>query len=418
MLRPTARLAQQAAPLRMAIVGAGPSGFYTASRLLSLLPPASTQGQALEIHMYDRLPTPYGLVRYGVAPDHPEVKNCQHKFDELANDSRFRFFGNVNIESPQTNQAFHDYTYPEAVKVPIASLYPYYNTILLTYGASLSNALHVPGSTADPAGPLDNVYPALAFVSWYNGHPAYAHLSPNLDVEDATVVGHGNVAIDCARMLLKDPDLAVDGHHKLSETDVPEPVLERLRASKVRHVQAVGRRGPGQVAFTTKEFRELVNLPGVEYQPVTGEIMDEAKATAHERMRKRLLDLMSKPGKGNGSKRFSLGFLKSPQAFLGDSRRAVRGVRWGLNTLLSPTHLAATMPANTPPTVQAVASPTGKTEESSTQLVIESVGYRSEPLGDVPFDAQRGRVLNEGGRVMRDGVMVRAVSSGSLWDEC
>lgn len=409
MLRPTARLSQQAAaPLKLAIIGAGPSGFYTASRLLSLLPSTSAQGQNLEIHMYDRLPTPYGLVRYGVAPDHPEVKNCQHKFDELASDSRFRFFGNVNVESPHTGQAaaFHEYTYPEAIKLPIAKLYPYYNTILLTYGASLSNALHIPGSTADPDGPLDNVFPALAFVSWYNGHPAYAHLKPNLDVDEATIVGHGNVAIDCARMLLKNPDAAVEGHHKLSETDVPEPVLERLRANKVRHVQAVGRRGPGQVAFTTKEFREMINLPGVEFQPVTGEIMEDAKAMSQERMRKRLLDLMSKPGKGTGNKRFSLGFLKSPQAFLGDDKKAVRGVQWGINSLLSPTHLAATMPAEAPPTVQTVASPTGKTEASSTQLVIESVGYRSEPLGDVPFDEQRGRVLNEGGRVMRDGVMV------------
>lgn len=444
--------------------------------------------------MFDRLPTPYGLVRYGVAPDHPEVKNCQHKFDELALDPRFKFFGNVNIVSSEAasaaatasssssasiaathppsrrhrQQPFHEYTYPCALPLPLSSLFPYYSTILFTYGSSLSHTLptSVSGSTADPAGPLEGVYPALAFVSWYNGHPAYAHLDIDLSkVEETTVVGHGNVAIDCARMLLRDPrrsprsrsieqaEGAVAGKqglHNLSETDVPESVLEVLRASSVRKVTAVGRRGPGQVSFTTKEFREMVNLPGVEYVPVTGDMMEEAKVMLrNDRMKKRLLDLMSKPGKdqGDGKKQFELGFLKSPKAFLPSSsepsmsstatssRSHVGAVKWGLNTLLPPPEEPPSPIPNPPaaptssegstsPAAHVVAAPTGEEVLTKSELVIESVGYKSESLtsdvsegdGDdvggnrswrLPFDDVRGRIQNEGGRILDDGgVMV------------
>lgn len=159
-------------PLKLAIIGAGPSGFYTASRILSLIPPTSPEGQKLEVHMYERLPTPYGLVRYGVAPDHPEVKNCQHKFDELAHDSRFKYFGNTlftshpsSTFSPSPTEKAPSYTYPHALRLSFSDIMPYYSTLILTYGASLSNPLNaVPGSSSN-SDPLTGVYPALALSS-------------------------------------------------------------------------------------------------------------------------------------------------------------------------------------------------------------------------------------------------------------
>ncbi|KAJ9107840.1 hypothetical protein QFC19_002746 [Naganishia cerealis] len=421
-------------PLKLAIIGAGPSGFYTASRLLSLLPAASQKGRHVEVHMYDRLPTPYGLVRYGVAPDHPEVKNCQEKFDGLACDPRFRFFGNVSIgttTSPSCSST-GAYTYPDAVHIPLSELTPYYTTVLFSYGSSLSNPLSRTKHSSSSPAPLRNVIPALAFVSWYNGHPAYTHLTDQLldlaAVEEATVIGHGNVAIDVARMLLKDPDT-------LARTDMPTSVVQRLRESKVRKVSAVGRRGPAQVSFTTKEFREMVHLPRVTIRPVDAGLMEDAqRMVVGDRPRKRLMELMSKSGTAasGGDREFELGFLKSPIAFLpsttdSDSGPAkVSHIKWSLNSLLSPP-APPPLPSPHPPAAPAtstdstpsttvVARPTGEEITTPAGLVIESVGYRSESLAPptqaeepwaLPFDEKRGRIMNDGGRVVDDsGIMV------------
>ncbi|KAJ9125633.1 hypothetical protein QFC22_000595 [Naganishia vaughanmartiniae] len=422
-------------PLKLAIIGAGPSGFYTASRILSLLPANSEKGANVQVHMYDRLPTPYGLVRYGVAPDHPEVKNCQEKFDGLAADPRFRFFGNVSIgttTSPTTSTT-RAYTYPNAIHVPLSDLVPYYTTVLFTYGSSLSNPLSRTEHSSSSASPLSNVIPALAFVSWYNGHPAYAHLTDQLDlsgINEATVIGHGNVAIDVARMLLKDPET-------LAQTDMPTPVVDRLRESQIRKVSAVGRRGPAQVSFTTKEFREMVNLPGVAVTPVDPTLMEDAREmVVGDRARKRLMDLMSKAGAKASDEKdrtFELGFLKSPIAFLpsepgatGNSTSKVSRIKWSLNTLLSPPAAPPIPPhppaapatsTDTTPSTTVVARPTGKETTTRSGLVIESVGYRSESLSSpsraeqsgwaLPFDERRGRIMNDGGRVVDEsGIMV------------
>ncbi|GHJ85257.1 hypothetical protein NliqN6_1659 [Naganishia liquefaciens] len=419
-------------PLKLAIIGAGPSGFYTASRILSLLPADSEKGKHVSIHMYDRLPTPYGLVRYGVAPDHPEVKNCQEKFDGLAADPRFRFFGNVSVgtTSSPSSSATTAYTYPDAVHLPLSQLVPYYSTVLFTYGSSLSNPLPRTAHSAFSASPLQNVLPALAFVSWYNGHPAYTHLTDLLDlsaIDEATVIGHGNVAIDVARMLLKSPDA-------LAHTDMPTPVVEKLRASRIRKVSAVGRRGPAQVSFTTKEFREMVNLPGVKFNSIDETLMADARRMVEgDRPRKRLMDLMSKGGKSTGdtAREFELGFLKSPQAFLAaedatsgtSPSQKVSHIKWSINTLLAPPappphppHPPAA-PATTTdetPSTAVVARPTGEETTTRAGLVIESVGYRSESLSSgaegelaLPFDEKRGRIANEGGRVVDEsGIMI------------
>ncbi|KIR36596.1 ferredoxin-NADP+ reductase [Cryptococcus deuterogattii MMRL2647] len=390
-------------PLKLAIIGAGPSGFYTASRILSLIPPSSPEGQNLEIHMYERLPTPYGLVRYGVAPDHPEVKNCQHKFDELAQDSRFKYFGNTLVashpfstSSPSPTEKAPSYTYPHALRLSFADIIPYYSTLVLTYGASLSNPLNaVPGSSSS-SDPLAGVYPALALVSWYNSHPAYADLPVNLEkIKQVSVVGQGNVALDVARMLLK-PVIS------LAETDLSEEVLNVLSKSSVEKVRVVGRRGPGQVAFTTKEFREMLSIPDVGYAGVDPFLMEYAKENIEkgngERMRKRLLQLMGTTR--DGRKMFELDFLKGPKSFLPstENARQVSEVEWNLNLLEK-------RPAIESQPTSIVARSTGETVRTSADMVIESVGYRSEPLTgpghewDLPFDIARGRVSNFNGRV-------------------
>ncbi|KAK4686045.1 ferredoxin/flavodoxin---NADP+ reductase, partial [Tremellales sp. Uapishka_1] len=389
-------------PLKIAIIGAGPSGFYAASRILSLLPISSPIGQNVQVHMYERLPTPYGLVRYGVAGDHPEVKNCQHKFDELAHDLRFSFFGNTSISSQPSSSStetspstsLSTYTYPHALHIPLASLFPYYSTLLLTYGASLSNPLSsVPGSSSSSS-PLQNVFPALAFVSWYNGHPAFSTLPVDLSaIRDVTVIGQGNVALDVCRILLK-------SRAELAATDMPEEVLETLDRSAVEHVVAVGRRGPAQVAFTTKEFREMLHIDQVGWGGVDARLMEEAKAAVgNERVRKRLLGLMATVPIEGKAKRFDLGFLRSPREFLPTDENKVERVVWDVNRLNE----------------GGGAEKTGETGETRTDMVIESVGYRSEPIGleeswTLPFDSKRGRVRNVEGRVVNeDDVAVHGI---------
>lgn len=238
------------------------------------------------------------------------------------------------------------------------------------------------------------------------------------------MIGHGNVAVDVARMLLKDPEA-------LAKTDMPTSVVHKLRENRIRKVSAVGRRGPAQVSFTTKEFREMVNLPGVKFNPIDPGLMKDARRMVEgDRPRKRLMDLMSKGGagaSGSANREFELGFLKSPMAFMPSSESAeaspkVSHIKWSLNTLLSPPapppappHPPAA-PATTTddtPSTTVVARPTGQEITTPSGLVIESVGYRSESLardGDLalPFDEKKGRMVNEGGRVVDDqGIMVR-----------
>lgn len=269
----------------------------------------------------------------------------------------------------------------------------------------------------------------MALVGWYNGHPAFADLPVELgSIKDVSVIGQGNVALDVARILLKDPK-------ELDETDMPSEVLDTLHNSTVRSVTAVGRRGPAQVAFTTKELREMVNLGGVGFGGIKGELMEEAKAAVgNDRVRKRMLALMEKPSSGYGAsgvdKEFKLDFLKSPKAFTpsqSDSKR-IGAVEWGINTLLqgnssqpqSPPSDSPSTPAPLTGSGSVIATPTGETVKVKADMVVESVGYRSEGLAAdanvngwvMPFDERRGRVRNVGGRVVsEDGVVVsRALS--------
>jgi adrenodoxin-NADP+ reductase len=202
----------QQKPFRLAVIGSGPAAFYAASKVMR-------EHADSRVDMYERLPIPFGLVRYGVAPDHPEVKNCQERFEEVASLPNFQFIGNVNV----------------GVDVSLESLKPHYDAILFAYGASKDRELGLPGEH------LDGVMSARAFVGWYNGLPEYSHLVPKLERgSEAVVIGQGNVALDVARILLSDVD-------KLRKTDMPEYALELLSRSKISKVHAVGRRGPMQV---------------------------------------------------------------------------------------------------------------------------------------------------------------------------
>jgi adrenodoxin-NADP+ reductase len=280
--------------------------------------------------------------------------------------------------------------------------------VLLTYGASLSNPLASVAGSSSSSSPLGGVYPALALVGWYNGHPAFSHLSPDLSrVKRVSVIGHGNVALDVSRILLKDVA-------QLAQTDIPDEVLHVLSQSGVESVTATGRRGPGQVAFTTKEFREMLNLPAVSFEGLNGELVEQARGMVEgDRMKKRLLGLMEKSSAtsaGGAKKQFKLDFLKSPKAFHGEGEGGrVGGVEWTINELLTSSPSTTPSPpasqVDSIPRASVVARPTAQTVSSPAEMVVESVGYRSEPLGigekwTLPFDFKRGRVQNVGGRIV------------------
>lgn len=363
------------------------------------------------------------------------MQNCEHKFEETARDPRFRFLGNVQItgNSDQTitpsSSSSTTPSYP--IQLALNALRPHYDALLLTYGASLDRPLGVPGEDS-----LDNVLSARSFVNWYNGHPYHAHaLAPLINLsktEHVTLIGQGNVALDCARLLLKPVDL-------LNEFDVPEYALAELSRSRVRRVDVVGRRGPLQLACTTKELRELMNVPGVGFE-VDQALVAEAQeqVAAHPdmqgaRMRKRALGLLktgSKTRLADSTKSWSLDFLRSPLELLAaraspaspttppsslpvdapgslpslpnldahaPQRQAVKSISYSLNELVPPRDGAAAVDP-----LRLEAKETGRTEVRNTDLVLKSVGYRSVGLAGLPFDERRGVVKNVGGRVVND----------------
>ncbi|GAA6052324.1 hypothetical protein JCM3770_007252 [Rhodotorula araucariae] len=388
--------------VRIGIVGGGPAGFYAASRLLSL--PGS---EHTRVDLFELLPTPFGLARFGVAPDHPEVKNCEHKFEETARDPRFRFFGNVQVSGATPPSSAPD-AHPSALAVPIPldTLREHYDAVLLTYGAALDRPLGIPGEDT-----LLNVLSARTFVSWYNGHPYHSGaLSPALDLsqlEHATIIGQGNVAIDVARILLKPVDA-------LRAYDVPEPVLAALSRSRVKRVDIVGRRGALQLAATTKELRELLALPGVGFEADPALLAAAAAdVEAHPAMdgaraKKRALGLLragSKTSLAAANRSWSLQFLRSPVELLPDSSTsseatagiAVRpqslgAVRYVHNELVP----SAADPTGDPSKFSARATAgDGSSVITPTDVLFKSVGYRALPLVGLAFDARRGCVQND-----------------------
>ncbi|KAI0253844.1 FAD/NAD-P-binding domain-containing protein [Lactifluus subvellereus] len=371
-------------PLKLAIIGGGPSSFYVASRLLSLFPQDKSLVSQLKIHIYDRLWAPHGLVRYGVAPDHPEVKNCTHKFDQAAEDPRLRFFGNVQV-GPQTFPGI-----PHALPISLPALKSHYTHLLFSTGCTIPN-LH----SALP--PSDRVIPALSLVHWYTQHPSRPTPPPLHKTEHVSVIGQGNVALDVARMLLIPPAI-------LEKYDVPACVLDVLHRSAVRHVSIVGRRGPLQAAFTTKELRELTTLRGASMTPLVPELLaPPPTSTKLSRKHSRILQLLQQgspatahpPSPAAGTKSWSLDFFRSPTGLVEDGQRM----------MLSLAHTALDENSR--------AVPTGTTSSLRTDLVVTALGHHADP-STVYYDPALGHLRTDRGRVLdgADRALRRVYASG------
>lgn len=344
-------------PLRVAIVGAGPSGLFAADALLKAR-------DDVRVDVLDRLPTPYGLVRYGVAPDHAKIKSVTKAFERTCRDPRVRFFGNVDVGRD----------------VRLDDLRRHAHAVLLAVGASSDRSLGIPGED------LDASLSATEFVAWYNGHPDYVDLAPPLDARSVAVVGVGNVAVDVARILAKSVD-------ELRETDIADHALEALAESRVEHVVMLGRRGPAQAKWTTKELRELGELENADILVDPADLeLDPASAAEVEAdaMTKRNMEVLAgfaaKAREGK-PRTLQLRFLVSPVALEGEGGRVARMVL-GRNRLEEREggYVAAV--------------DTGERETIDADMVLRSVGYRGVAMPDVPFDARRGVVPHDSGRVL------------------
>jgi len=341
-------------PPRVAVVGSGPAGFYAADYLLE----AGTR-----VDLIERLPTPWGLVRLGVAPDHPELKTASRVFEKTAAKDGFRFFGNVEVGDVLTHE----------------DLLRLYDAVVYTVGAQTDRRLGVPGEE------LQGSWAATEFVAWYNGHPDYQQLTFDLTSDRAVVIGNGNVAVDVARILARTED-------ELAPTDITDQSTAALVASAITDIVMLGRRGPVQASFTPPELKELGELGGADIAVDRAELeldpASEASLASADARTKRNLDILrdfaSRTPAGK-PKRLALRFGVSPVQILGEGKvEAIEIVR---NSLVTDAN----------GTIRAV--PTDHTEVVPCGLVLRSVGYRGVALPGVPFDERRGVIPNAEGRV-------------------
>src|SRR3954449_5962654 len=343
---------------RVAVVGAGPSGFYATAQLLD---------EGFAVDLIDLLPTPFGLVRAGVAPDHPKIKSVTRMYEKTARRDGFRFFGGLEL----------------GADIPRAQLRERYHAVVYATGTADDNRLGIPGEDRPGS------YPATTFVAWYNGHPHACDETFDLSAERAVVVGNGNVAVDVARMLVLDPD-------ELAVTDTADHAIDVFNASGVREVVLVGRRGPAQAAFTNPELRELGELTraDVDFPPADLELdadslqwlETEGDPTAKRNV-ELLRDFAAREPKGL-SHRVVLKFLRSPVEVLGEGEDGpVTGVRVVHNRI----------ERGDDGRLRAV--PTDREEVIECGLVLRSIGYRGRALPGVSFDDARGLIRNDGGRV-------------------
>ena len=358
--------ADEQRPLRVAVVGSGPAGFYAAGALLGREVP-------VEVDMIERLPTPWGLVRLGVAPDHPKLKSVSRAYERIAERPGFRFLGNVEIG--------RDLHHSDLTRL--------YDALIYAVGAQSDKRLGIPGED------LPGSWPATEFVAWYNGHPDFQELEFDLDVERAVVIGNGNVAVDVARMLALTND-------ELAPTDATDKAIAAIGSSKLKEIVMLGRRGPAQAAFTTPELQELGELAGADIfvDPAELELDDvsEASLADNTNARRNIEMLREFAGRSPSGKprALRLRFLVSPVAILGDER--VEAIEVEQNRLVPDGR--GTLRAE----------PTGERETIPCGLVFRSVGYRGVALPEVPFDEDRGTIRNEGGRVVNeDGEVVPGV---------
>jgi ferredoxin--NADP+ reductase len=344
--------------LRVAIIGAGPSGFYAAGALLK------DKNAAITIDMIERLPAPHGLVRYGVAPDHQNIKAVSKVYDRTASDPRFRFFGNVNFGTDLTHGEVRDF----------------YDAVIYAVGAQSDRRLNIPGED------LPNSMSATEFVAWYNGHPDYVDLDLDLSCKAAMVVGVGNVAMDVARILAKSVE-------ELQDTDIADHALAALADSQIEDIYVVARRGPAQAKFTSAEIREFGHLEGADVLIDEHELhLDPASSASIEgdTGAQKNLDYMrayTEIGETGKPRRVHFRFLLSPVEILEEDGKIV-AVRCEKNRLR-------------PTTSGYINSEgTGEYETIPCGLVLRSVGYRGVPLPGVPFHDSWGIIPNNVGRVI------------------
>jgi ferredoxin--NADP+ reductase len=344
----------------VAIIGAGPAGFYAAESLFK------QKGQVVEIDMYDRLPTPFGLVRNGVAPDHQKIKSVIKVFDRTAKKDGFRFFGYVDL----------------GADISVEDLMDHYHQVIYTTGAQTDRNLNIPGIE------LEGSHAATEFVAWYNGHPDYRDCEFDLTQESVAVVGVGNVAVDVCRILSRTPE-------ELAVTDIADYALEALRQSQVRDVYMLGRRGIAQAAFTAPEVKELGEMEDADVVVLEDEVslgpLSEASMADADRGTTRKVEIVQeyagRPLKGK-THRLHLRFLVSPVELIGDENGHVKAMRLVKNELYE-TDAGTLRPRAT-----------DQFEEIPVGLVFRSIGYRGVPLEGVPFNDSWGVIHNVDGRVI------------------
>jgi len=343
--------------LRLAIIGAGPAGIYAADLAVK-----AEKNFDLSIDLFDRLPAPYGLVRYGVAPDHPRIKGIISALREVLDRGDIRFFGNVNY----------------GTDITLEDLKKHYNAVIFATGSIKDAPLDVPGMD------LEGSYGAADFVSWYDGHPDVPREWP-LTAKEVAVIGNGNVALDVARILAKHPE-------DLLPTEIPGNVFDGLATSPVTDVHVFGRRGPAQVKFTPLELRELGEIRDVDMIVHDEDFdYDEASKTAIATNKQvfvidKVLNQWRAREVGQASRRLHLHFYAKPLEILDDGTGRVGGFRW----------------ERTEPDGAGGVRGTGEIREIPVQAVYRAVGYFGSPLVDVPFDERRGVIPNREGQVIDD----------------
>lgn len=355
------QIGAEANPLRVAIIGSGPTGFYTADHFLK------QKNINVLVDMYDRLPTPYGLVRFGVAPDHQKIKSVIKAYERTAKRPEFRFYGYVEFGKDVTLEDLKDY----------------YHQVVFTTGAQSDRKMGIPGED------LENSHAATEFVAWYNGHPDFRDRQFDLSQENVAVVGVGNVAMDVSRILSRTPE-------ELATTDIADYALEALKNSNVKNVYILGRRGPAQAAFTNPEIRELGELEGAEItvpneeaelDPLSEAALEESQDKLTMKKVEIIQDYAERDLVGK-SKKLILRFLVSPTEMISDEDGKVKAMRLVKNELYK-TENGSLRPR-----------PTDQYEEIPVGLVFRSVGYRGIALPKVPFNNRWGVIHNDRGRIL------------------
>ncbi|HZX38556.1 MAG TPA: FAD-dependent oxidoreductase [Streptomyces sp.] len=351
-------------PLRIAIVGAGPAGIYAADALLKS---EAAVEPGVSIDLFERMPAPFGLIRYGVAPDHPRIKGIITALHQVLDKPQIRLFGNVDYPSD----------------ISLDDLREFYDAVIFSTGADADRALDIPGME------LDGSYGAADFVSWYDGHPDVPRTWP-LEAEKVAVLGVGNVALDVARILAKTAD-------ELLPTEIPPNVYDGLAANKALEVHVFGRRGPAQAKFSPMELRELDHSPNIEVI-VDPEDIDYDEGSIATRRANKQADMVAKTLEnwairdvGDRPHKLFLHFFESPDEVLGEDGRVV-GLRTERTRLDGTGNVAGT----------------GETRTWDVQAVYRAVGYLSDELPKLPFDFLTGTVPHEGGRVIEGGEHLRS----------